>query len=183
MATVGVAISATLLGAAGDGIEGSLLLSVARPAPSSSHPTRPRNITSSSPITTTTTTTTTPTPAPPPPRFLAHAPAQYLFQCPEGLARLALEHGTRPGPGLRAVFLASPSPEHAGGLPALLLRLASDGHGEVEIVGPTGTARSLHALRHLLAWRHPRVCVTDLIPDPDIPDPALGEKSTSTTST
>lgn len=32
---------------------------------------------------------------------------QYLFNCPEGFARLALEHGARPGPGLRAVLLIS----------------------------------------------------------------------------
>jgi len=55
-----------------------------------------------------------------------------------------------------------PARATSGGLPGLLLRLSRDGHGELEILGPGGTAAGAGALRALTAWRHPRLLATDL---------------------
>jgi hypothetical protein len=46
-----------------------------------------------------------------------------------------------------------------GGLGGLLLRLAQDGHGQVQLIGPQGTAAFGHSLRHIFRWRHPKVCL------------------------
>ena len=82
--------------------------------------------------------------------------AQYLLGCPEGFARMALEHRTRPGGGLRAVVLPALTPVCAGGLAGLLLRLSSDGHAGVRVLGPPGCSAHVLALRHVARWAHPR---------------------------
>ena len=48
-----------------------------------------------------------------------------------------------------------------GGLAGMLLRLRADGHGELCGVGPPGLARQVHALRHFVAWSHPRVNLSE----------------------
>ncbi|GAQ86315.1 hypothetical protein KFL_002820100 [Klebsormidium nitens] len=84
---------------------------------------------------------------------------QYLFNCPEGFARLAIEYKVRPSGQLAAVFLTSLLPQAAAGLPGLFLRLAVDGHEKLETCGPPGTAAYVHAQRHIVHWVHPRVTV------------------------
>ncbi len=42
------------------------------------------------------------------------------------------------------------------GLPALLLRLAQDGHGALEVVGPPGVAAYVTAASHFVKWVHPK---------------------------
>jgi hypothetical protein len=96
------------------------------------------------------------------PALLLSAPkdaAQYLINVPEGFARLALEHKLRPSARLSCVLLTSLLPQSAGGLGGLLLRLAQDGHGQVQLIGPQGTAAFGHSLRHIFRWRHPKVCL------------------------
>lgn len=44
-----------------------------------------------------------------------------------------------------------------GGLGGLFLRLAQDGHGQVQMVGPRGMAKLGHSFRHIFRWRHPKV--------------------------
>jgi len=82
--------------------------------------------------------------------------AQYLLGCPEGFARMVLEHRARPGGGLRAVVIPSLAPCRSGGLPGLLLRLSSDGHAGVRVLGPPGCPAQVLALRHVARWSHPR---------------------------
>jgi hypothetical protein len=41
-------------------------------------------------------------------------------------------------------------------LPALLLRLAADGHAALEVVGPPGTAALVNAAAHFVKWVHPK---------------------------
>jgi hypothetical protein len=43
-----------------------------------------------------------------------------------------------------------------GGLPALLLRLAADGHAALEVVGPPGTAALVTAASLFVKWVHPK---------------------------
>ncbi|CAM6016328.1 unnamed protein product [Sphagnum balticum] len=98
------------------------------------------------------------------PALLLSAPkdaAQYLINVPEGFARLALEHKLRPSARLSCVLLTSLLPQSAGGLGGLLLRLAQDGHGQVQLIGPQGTAAFGHSLRHIFRWRHPKVLVSE----------------------
>ncbi len=45
------------------------------------------------------------------------------------------------------------------GLPGLLLRLAADGHGALEVVGPPGTGAYLRAAASFLKWVHPKARV------------------------
>ena len=87
--------------------------------------------------------------------------AQYLFHVPENLARLLLEHAHRPTRHLRAAFAPAITPSVAGGLPSLLLRLCSDGHGAVRLLGPNGLPNYCHALRHIIRFTHPAVYVSD----------------------
>jgi hypothetical protein len=47
------------------------------------------------------------------------------------------------------------------GLAGLLMRLRSDGHGELRVVGPPGVAAVAGGLRHLVSWRHPTVFVDE----------------------
>jgi ribonuclease BN (tRNA processing enzyme) len=42
------------------------------------------------------------------------------------------------------------------------MRLRADGHGEVRVVGPPGTARAVASLRHIVSWRHPRLFVDEV---------------------
>ena len=70
----------------------------------------------------------------------ARPQAQYLFNVPEGFARLALEHRVRPGLGLRAAFAADAGSALAG-VGGLLMRLRGEGHGQLHIVGPQGACR------------------------------------------
>lgn len=74
---------------------------------------------------------------------------QYLFNAPEGLSRLVLEHRARPERCLAALFLSGPSPAEAGGLGGLLLRLKQDGHAALQLVGPQGGARARGATHAL----------------------------------
>eukprot|EP00850_Spirogloea_muscicola_P009327 SM000052S17719 [mRNA] locus=s52:317632:322429:+ [translate_table: standard] len=85
---------------------------------------------------------------------------QYLFNAPEGFARLALEHRARPTGRLAALLLTSLRPHAAAGTGGLLLRLSQDGHGRLAVCGPPGTARYVHALRHIVRWLHPKVFIT-----------------------
>ena len=98
--------------------------------------------------------------------------AQYLLGCPEGFARMALEHRARPGGGLRTVVLPSLTPVRAGGLAGLLLRLSSDGHAGVRVLGPPGCPAHVLALRHVARWAHPRTEVDAFAP-PTEGDPTL----------
>ena len=60
------------------------------------------------------------------------------------------------------LVLSSPRvPSLQADLASLLLRLSQDGHGRVEVCGPPGTAATLHALRHIIRFRHPQVRRTD----------------------
>lgn len=86
--------------------------------------------------------------------------AQYLFNVPEGFSRFALEHKLRPGLGLRAVFC--PDLLASTGLPGLLMRLRGEGHGQVEILGPSGTLPFVASLRHFVHWKHPAVLVSEV---------------------
>ncbi|KAJ7540229.1 hypothetical protein O6H91_10G006100 [Diphasiastrum complanatum] len=98
------------------------------------------------------------------PALILSAPkgaAQYLFNVPEGFARLALEKKMRPSSHLSCVCLTSIQPHTAGGLGGLMLRLAQDGHGQVQLIGPKGTGQFVHALRHICHWRHPKVFVSE----------------------
>ncbi len=88
--------------------------------------------------------------------------AQYLFGAPEGLARFALEHRVRPGPALRAAFVADL--REAGGLGGLLMRMRGEGHGRLRLLGPAGTLATAAALRHFVRWRHPALLVTEVLP-------------------
>ncbi|CAM6040517.1 unnamed protein product [Sphagnum compactum] len=106
------------------------------------------------------------------PALLLSAPkdaAQYLINVPEGFARLALEHKLRPSARLSCVLLTSLLPQSAGGLGGLLLRLAQDGHGQVQLIGPQGTAAFGHSLRHIFRWRHPKVLVSEYGIDCKVP--------------
>lgn len=49
------------------------------------------------------------------------AHTQYMFRTPEGISRLALEHGQRPGLGLRAVFAWDSAASQVGGVNLVLL--------------------------------------------------------------
>ncbi|KAG7670989.1 hypothetical protein Ndes2526A_g01222 [Nannochloris sp. 'desiccata'] len=86
--------------------------------------------------------------------------AQYLFNVPEGFSRFALEHKLRPGLGLRSVFC--PDLLASTGLPGLLMRLRGEGHGQVEILGPSGTRLFVASLRHFVHWKHPAVLVSEV---------------------
>ena len=96
---------------------------------------------------------------------------------PEGISRLMLSHrrllcapdgaGPRlPSPSLRAVFVSAVDPDHAGGLVGLALRLKSDGHGRVHVLGPRGIAAPLaFAAQEIARWTHPAVLVTEHEPE------------------
>ena len=92
-------------------------------------------------------------------------PCQYLFHVPEGFSRLALEHRARPGLGLRSIFITNGvSPKTIGGLGGLILRLKSDGHGEVTLIGPKGIHRVVDGLREGIEviWSNPQVHIKEL---------------------
>lgn len=38
-----------------------------------------------------------------------------------------------------------------------MLRLAQDGHGQVQMIGSPGVSRLVHSFRHIFRWRHPKV--------------------------
>lgn len=42
-----------------------------------------------------------------------------------------------------------------------MLRLAQDGHGQVQMIGSPGVSRLVHSFRHIFRWRHPKVLVSD----------------------
>jgi hypothetical protein len=44
-----------------------------------------------------------------------------------------------------------------GGLPGLILRLRSDGHEQLRLVGPPGLLPLLLSYQHLFKWRHPQL--------------------------
>ena len=86
--------------------------------------------------------------------------AQYLFNIPEGFSRFVLEHKIRPGLGLRAAFLSDLL--SATGVSGLIMRLRGEGHGQLEIFGPSGTLPFVASLRHFVHWRHPAISVTEM---------------------
>lgn len=71
--------------------------------------------------------------------------AQYLFNAPEGISRLMLEHRTRPGLHFKATFLSGTAAGEAGGLGGLVLRCKHDGLGQLTLVGPAGEQRAAAA--------------------------------------
>lgn len=73
---------------------------------------------------------------------------QYLFNVPEGVSRLMLEHKARPGPRLQTVFLSGCSSAEAGGLGGVILRLKQDGHASVNLVGPQGELLATNLCDH-----------------------------------
>lgn len=79
------------------------------------------------------------------------------FSSRTGFSRLVLEHKVRPNRRLAATFATRIEPATLGGLAGLVLRLSQDGHGELAVVGPPGTARHLQGLQHVIRWRHPTV--------------------------
>ncbi|KAK9829441.1 hypothetical protein WJX72_005893 [[Myrmecia] bisecta] len=86
---------------------------------------------------------------------------QYLFNVPDGFSRLVLEHRVRPGSHIMAVFATQVQPLSMGGLSGLIMRLRSDGHDKLHIIGPSGVQALSHSIRHFLRWRHPRLMVTE----------------------
>ncbi|KDD74941.1 hypothetical protein H632_c974p0, partial [Helicosporidium sp. ATCC 50920] len=85
---------------------------------------------------------------------------QYLVGAPEGFSRLALEQGVRPGLGLRAAFCHNVCAQL--GLGSLIMRLRSDGHGYVHVVGPQGSSAHLGSLSEFISWQFPTVLCTEL---------------------
>ncbi|EFN56467.1 expressed protein [Chlorella variabilis] len=90
------------------------------------------------------------------------AAAQYLFNVPEGFSRLVLEHRLRPGAGLRAAFASDMA--SLAGFGGLVMRLRGEGHGQLHVVGPTGTRAAVCSLHHFIHWRHPAVLVEEMAP-------------------
>eukprot|EP00730_Choanoeca_flexa_P020431 TRINITY_DN9978_c0_g1_i1.p1 TRINITY_DN9978_c0_g1~~TRINITY_DN9978_c0_g1_i1.p1 ORF type:complete len:635 (+),score=105.66 TRINITY_DN9978_c0_g1_i1:90-1994(+) len=86
----------------------------------------------------------------------------YLFEAPDGLARAALEHRwLRPSRGsLKAIFGAKH--RSLNGACGLLFRSRQDGGFPVHIMGPVGAASRLQALEHIMAWKHPQACITEV---------------------
>eukprot|EP00884_Botryococcus_braunii_P016938 jgi/Botrbrau1/3928/Bobra.0365s0004.1 len=82
---------------------------------------------------------------------------QYMFNVPEGWARLALEGKVIPGPRCTAGFITSLRPESCGGLPGLILRMRTDGHDQFRMVGPPGLVPLVQSYVHLFKWRHPQL--------------------------
>ncbi|BDA43097.1 probable zinc phosphodiesterase ELAC protein 2 at C-terminar half [Coccomyxa sp. Obi] len=96
---------------------------------------------------------------------------QYLFNAPEGYARLALEHKIRPSAKLQALFALHP--QAMGGLSGLIMRLREDGHNTMHVIGPQGTVSLVHSLRHFMRWKYPGVIITEMLPsrqDPHFED-------------
>jgi hypothetical protein len=56
---------------------------------------------------------------------------EYVFGVGEGLSRAVLEHKSRPGSNLRAMFCSTLASSQMGGLGGLVLRLRADGHKQV----------------------------------------------------
>ena len=101
----------------------------------------------------------------------AVGPPQYLLGAPEGVSRLLLNHRrilggetgpALPSPALRAIFASSLEPSQVGGLVGLFLRLKSDGHEKVHLLGPKGIKQPLlFASQNIVRWRYPYVLVTE----------------------
>ncbi|GAB4817494.1 hypothetical protein N2152v2_004540 [Parachlorella kessleri] len=85
---------------------------------------------------------------------------QYVFNVPEGFARLVLEHKVRPTANLRAAFATDL--QSLAGFGGLAMRLRNEGHGQVQVLGPPGTQTMVTSLRHFIHWKHPAVLVSDL---------------------
>jgi hypothetical protein len=80
---------------------------------------------------------------------------EYIFGVGEGLSRAMLEHKARPSSDLRAIFAATVSDFHMGGLGGLLLRLRADGHRQVGLCAGAG-ARLVLILYHFGCARYRR---------------------------
>jgi hypothetical protein len=116
---------------------------------------------------------------------------QYLFNIPEGLSRLSLEHSIRPSTDLRAAFIPSLNQSCIGGLGGLIMRLRIDGHGKLHIIAPSSSSSSsssssttndnistndrynsrnnhtsccaaVASLRHFIRWSHPDILVNEV---------------------
>ncbi|KAL3678250.1 hypothetical protein R1sor_021206 [Riccia sorocarpa] len=106
------------------------------------------------------------------PALLISAPGkkgEYLVNVPDGFSRLALEHKSTPSGRLSCILLSSLLPAATGGLGGLMLRLRHDGHGQVQVIGPSGTTGVVHSLRHICRWRHPKVFVSECCGNRPIP--------------
>jgi hypothetical protein len=68
----------------------------------------------------------------------AKSRAEYICGVGEGLSRAMLEHKARPSSDLRAIFAATVSDFHVGGLGGLILRLRADGHKQVRLCERAG---------------------------------------------
>eukprot|EP00850_Spirogloea_muscicola_P018151 SM000163S02319 [mRNA] locus=s163:142573:147370:- [translate_table: standard] len=67
--------------------------------------------------------------------------------------------GSGGGDDFEATLVQAAADAQAG-TGGLLLRLSQDGHGRLAVCGPPGTARYVHALRHIVRWLHPKVFIT-----------------------
>ncbi|KAL2642084.1 hypothetical protein R1flu_009671 [Riccia fluitans] len=106
------------------------------------------------------------------PALLISAPgkkAEYLLNVPDGFSRLALEHKSTPSGRLSCILLTSLLPAATGGLGGLMLRLRHDGHGQVQVIGPSGTTGIVHSLRNICRWRHPKVFVSECCGNRPVP--------------
>lgn len=46
---------------------------------------------------------------------------------------------------------------------ALIMRLRGEGHGQLRVLGPRGTAASVTSLQHFIHWQTPRVLLSELV--------------------
>eukprot|EP00879_Flechtneria_rotunda_P025028 GHRR01026561.1.p1 GENE.GHRR01026561.1~~GHRR01026561.1.p1 ORF type:complete len:180 (+),score=59.33 GHRR01026561.1:350-889(+) len=86
---------------------------------------------------------------------------QYMFNAPEGISRLMLEHRARPSLHFKALFLSGISAAESGGLAGLVLRLKQDGHGSLLLAGPQGTSDCLQGIKPFIHWHHPHIYVSE----------------------
>ncbi len=91
--------------------------------------------------------------------------SQYLFNVPEGFARLALECKIRPTGKFRACFAIDCTPSSLGGLTGLILRLSTDGHERFAVVGPSGASAEVAGAYKCARWLHPTVEDVELSPN------------------
>jgi hypothetical protein len=46
---------------------------------------------------------------------------------------------------------------------ALIMRLRGEGHGQLRVFGPHGTAAAVTSLQHFIHWQTPRVLLSELV--------------------
>ena len=72
-----------------------------------------------------------------------------LFNCGDGAQRLCMEHHVRLAK-LKNVFLSEIRPHAVGGLPGMILTVSDSGKDRLDLYGPRGLQRYIHATRHFL---------------------------------